>query len=194
MKLNENGVEQDPARSERAIRRDQLAQTIRSLGGYVPESTGDNPSDIELSFLAHVVAWETGTVSTHGEWLARRGFVFPPLDKIPANELTAELWRLIGALAVARVFLHHTDHLSDARLYLRLCDEVLPGDAPDFVRTADAACSHDFADAGAGEERLWLEYYATEEERRLWATEFRVVLPPRKRPPYARDHRLPTSA
>jgi hypothetical protein len=176
----------------RANRREQLVSRIRKLGGYVPEPNGDISPEFELSFLAHVLAWETGTFSTHGEWLARHGFVFEPPEDLRGRRLKAELWRLIEALAVARVFLYHTNHLSDAELYTRLWNDVLDADAPDFGRTCDDGCHWDFADAGSGEEQIWLTYYASEAERHAWVREFRdVVLPACKRPPYCRDHRLP---
>lgn len=180
----------DPA--GRANRREQLVKRIRELGGYVPEPTGDISPEFELSFLAHVLAWETGPSSTHGEWLVRHGFVFEPPDELSGHRLKCELWRLIEALAVARVFLCHTNHLSDAELYARLWNDVLDADAPDFARTPDDACHWDFADAGSGDEQTWLMHYASEEARQAWVHEFRdVVLPPRRRPPYCRDHRLP---
>jgi hypothetical protein len=179
------------ARAERALRREVLVKKIRELGGYVPDSDCD-PSELELTFLARVVAWETRPFSTHGEWLAQRGYVFEAPDELRGRHLKTELWRLIEALAVARVFLEHTDHLSDTELYTRLWSEVLDADAPDFARTLDDACHRDFADAGAGEEQLWLTYYASEDQRQAWVHEFRdVVLPPHKCPPYRRDHRLP---
>lgn len=176
----------------RANRREQLVRRIRKLGGYVPEPSADVSPELELSFLAHVLAWETGPSSTHGEWLARHGFVFEPPHALHGCRLTCELRRLIEALAVARVFLCHTNHLGDGELYARLWNEVLDADAPDFARTHNDACHWDFADAGSGEEQTWLMYYASEEERQAWVHEFRdVVLPARRRPPYCRDHRLP---
>lgn len=191
MTNNDDIIHQQLARAERAVRREELVKKIRELGGDVPDSDGD-PSELELTFLARVVAWETRPCSTHGEWLAQRGYVFDPPEELHGRELKMELWRLIKALAFARVFLENTDHLSDAELYTRLWNEVLDADAPDFARTADDACHWDFADAGAGEEQLWLMYYASEDQRQTWVHEFReVVLPPRKRPPYRRDHRLP---
>lgn len=187
---NQN-IDQQVARAERAVRRERLVKQIRELGGYVPDSDTD-PSELELGFLARVVAWETRPFSTHGEWLAQRGQVFDPPDELHGRALKKELWRLIRALALARVFLENTDHISDAELYTRVWNEVLDADAPDFARTPDDACHWDFADAGGSGEQEWLMYYATEEQRRTWAHESRdVVLPPRKCPPFHRDCRLP---
>lgn len=116
---------------------------------------------------------------------------FPPAELF-GRALKRELWRLIEALAVARVFLYHTNHLSDAELYARLWSEVLAGECPDFTRTPDDACHWDFADAGSGEEELWLRYHASPQERRDWKEWFPdAPVLPRERPPYRRDHRLP---
>jgi hypothetical protein len=186
-------IDEQAARAERASRREQLVKKIRELGGDVPESNGD-PSEMELVFLERVVAWETRPVSTHGEWLAQRGYVFEPPDALRGPQLEKELWRLIKALAVARVFLEHTDHLGDTELYARLWNEVLDADAPDFARTPEDACHWDFADAGAGQEQIWLTYYASEAERQDWVDEFpEVVLPSRKTPPCRRDFQLPVA-
>lgn len=192
MDSNGDSIDDRIARAERAIQREHLARRIRELGGCVPEMNRDQVSELEISFLARVLAWETGPFATHGEWLARQGLVFPPPEELRGQRLAAELWRLIEALAVARVFLHHTDHLTDAELYRRLWEEVLEASAPDFARTADDACHWDFADPGSGDEQLWLAYYASEAERRAWVREFAdVVLPPRRSAPPHRDHRLP---
>lgn len=195
MNGNHDSLEARLARADRLIRREQMVKRIRELGGYVPELNGNDASEIELTFLARVLAWETGPSATHGEWLARQGLRFEPPDALPGERLASELSRLIEALALARVFLHHTDHLSDAELYARLWHEVLPAEAPDFARTPADACHWDFADPVAGHEQIWLMHYASESERQIWAEEFRdVILPPRKRPPYRRDHRLPVPA
>lgn len=191
---SDDSLEERLARADRAIRRAQLEQKIRELGGLIPESNPDaDVSDIELEFLNHVIAWETGPFSTHCEWLARHGLIFATPEELRGRALKKELWRLIEALAVvARVFLYHTNHLSDAELYARLFHEVLDGDGPDFARTPDDACHWDFADAGSGEETLWLTFYADDQERKEWVQHFPdVVLPPKRRPPYRRDHRLP---
>lgn len=192
MNPNNDSLHERLARADRLIQRDQMVKRIRELGGYVPDLDSNDASELELTFLARVLGWETGPSATHGEWLARHGLVFLPPEALTGERLQAELWRLIEALALARVFLEHTDHLDDAELYARIWNDVLRGEAPDFARTADDACHWDFADPSGENEQLWLTYYASESERRIWVEEFRdVILPPRKRLPQRRDHRLP---
>lgn len=177
---------------DRRIRRDQLREKIRELGGLVGGPESDDVSEVELSFLEQVVAWETGPRSTHRAWLERRGKIFYPPAELDESQVGKELWRLIHALAEARIFLYHTNHLNDAELYRELWEEVLPADCPDGVRTPDDACHWDFASPGSNGEEIWLRYYASRAERREWSRDFpEAKLPKRERPRFHRDHRLP---
>jgi hypothetical protein len=180
------------ARADRNIQRARLEEKIRELGGIMPVASNDNTSGEELAFLEYVLAWEKGPFATHCEWLARHGLVFAPPEELRGRALTVELWRMIAALAVACVFLYHTNHLSEAELYARLWHEVLDGSAPDFARTTDDARHWDFADAGSNGEDVWLTFYATEKEKSEWLGDIPgTVLPRHRMPPYLRDHRLP---
>lgn len=164
------------------------------MGGFVSASAGNEVSDFELTFLRRVIAWEKGPMSTHGEWLARHGWAFPPPENLNCAELKRELWRLIEALATARVFLSHTNHLSDVDLYSKLLHEVLPARAPDFTRTTADACHWDFAEADGNDEFPWLTHYASDQDRQDWKPAFPdVILPPRQVAPHQRDHQLPSA-
>ncbi|HUG11165.1 MAG TPA: hypothetical protein VMM36_09135 [Opitutaceae bacterium] len=180
--------------ADRAIRRAKLEEEIRQLDGIVMSAASDSDGAPEIvnAFLERVIAWETAPRITHRAWLERHGWSFPAPEAVGGRRLNRELWRLIDALAVARVFLYHTNHLSDAELYARLWRETLEGECPDFARTRDDACHWDFADAGAGDQEIWLAHYAREKERREWKRDFPdMALPPRQRLPHRRDHRLP---
>lgn len=180
---------------DRQIRRARLRQEIEELGGQVGDADGKDVSDTELEFLERVLMWEKGPRSTHRAYLARQGMPFIPPAELDGRRLKIELWRLIRALAGARVFLYHTNHLSDAGLYAQLWSEVLPAECPDFARTHNDACHWDLADWSTGnpeDERIWLTFYASKTERREHARDFpETMLPPRSRPPFRRDHRLP---
>lgn len=180
------------AQADRQIRRERLTEQIRELGGMISGPGREIVSDRELFFLEHVLALESGPRSTHRAWLARHGWTFMPPAELDRRQMKVELWRLIAALAAARVFLYHTNHLSDAELYDRLWNEVLASECPDGARTQADACHWDFADTGSGEESLWLRFHASERERAEWKKDFPdTVMPDRCRPPYRRDHRLP---
>jgi len=188
----ENKPETDPLRAlDRRLRRDRLIRQIQEMGGIVGK-LADEPSDIEIDFLERIVAWEAGPFTSHRDWLAQRGKEFVPPAELDDDSLARELWRLIEALALARVFLYQTDHLNDRELYERLWREVLPTECPDFARTEDDASHWDMADASGDDDEVWLRYYASKRDRRDWQRTFpERSLPPRAQLPQRRDHRLP---
>jgi hypothetical protein len=175
------------------IRRRQLETKIRELGGVVGSVPGAKAhAEVINAFLEQVLAAETAPHITHREWLRRRGWQFPAPERLRGPQATVELWRLIQALATARVFIERTDHLDDAGLYSRLWHEVLDADEPDIPRTEADAWHWDFAEAGSDNETEWLTYYASDDERAEWAEIFPEVSLPEHRPlPYERDRLLP---
>jgi hypothetical protein len=83
--------------------------------------------------------------------------------------------------------LEFTDHLSDRELYCRIARDLLP--SPE--KKLDLPCNYlhwHFLDSETQPE-VWLTYYASDEERAMWAAETGQPLPPRRKPPYPR--RLP---
>jgi len=175
----------------RRLRRDWLVEKIKELGGTVGVSPGEGPPVAELEFLEHVLAWETRPRSSNREWLKRHGLQFLPPFACGDDQLATELPRLIRALATARVFLYHTNHLTDRELYELLCREVLPDECSDDARTERDGFHWDFAGGGRDVE-AWLRYHASPAERREWQQEFPdETLPPRKRAPFDRDRHLP---
>jgi hypothetical protein len=185
---------QSPA--ERQIRHAELRRQIEALGGEFGSIPGREVSPLEIQFMERVLMWETGASSSHRDWLARKGRRFPPPDQLTGDQLKVELCRLIRALAEARVFLEHTDHLSDAELYRRLWTDVLSAECPDGARTERDTCHWDFADPGENGGDTWLRYYADEGDRETWAMDADDddALPPRETPPYDRDRHLPASS
>ncbi len=176
---------------DRRLRRDRLVRQIRELGGIVG-GLQDEPTEVELEFFEHILAWEIGPRSSHRIWLARAGEEFIPPAELDDASLEGELWRLIRALAVARVFFYHTDHLTDRELYEWIWCEVLPAECPDGARTEADANHWDLADSGSGDAGIWLRYYASKTERREWQREFPDnALPPHVARIRRRDHRLP---
>lgn len=187
-----------PARSPaaEAERRRQLEQRVRELGGIVGPAgaPGESAEDDALvnRFLERALAWETAPQISHRTWLERNGWTFAPPGTLRGEALAAELWRLIQALAVARVFLEHTDHLTDEELYWRLWNDVLEERSPDLPRLPEEASHWDLAAAGTVGEEDWLTYYADEDERAEWAEGLPPSeLPAHRDPPNRRDWRLP---
>jgi len=175
----------------RRLRRDWLVEKIHELGGEVGMPPGKTPSEADLEFMEEVLAWETTPRSSNREWLKRQGLQFLPAFACSDAQLAVELPRLIRALATARVFLYHTNHLSDRELYELLCREVLPDECSDGARTEQDGFHWDFAGGGRDME-AWLQYHAGPAERREWQQEFPdEILPPKKRAPFDRDRHLP---
>jgi hypothetical protein len=174
-------------------RRRQLETRIRELGGVVGSVPGPEPhTEMINAFLERVLAAETAPHITHREWLKRRGRQFPAPETLHGPHVTVELWRLVQALATARVFIERTDHLDDAGLYARLWHEVLDADEPDIPRTEADAWHWNFSEAGSDDETEWLTYYASDDEREEWQEMFpELTLPEHRRLPYERDHLLP---
>ena len=107
-----------------------------------------------------------------GEELARLGLTFPPSAKLDDEKLSETLWTLIVGLADLRIFLIHTDHLSDRDLYKKLLRELLPSPMPMFLEQENTDCEYDLIGAPVPEdERTWLKYYASELERHFWKCE-----------------------
>lgn len=122
------------------------------------------------------------------------------VDLMPPAELTEEslapkLWELLEAMYRMGVFVLHTDHLTDARLYEALWGRVLREEAFLPERGVEAAWAHDFIGSGAPEEEaIRLAFYASDEERQVAAAAGRTPLPPRQEPVANRDWRLPRSS
>jgi hypothetical protein len=103
------------------------------------------------------------------------------------------LREIINGLARLGVFLERTNHLSDRALYELLHDELLP-DEMDELRTDDGAVWHLDILGGWSEQdvKLYLQYYADEEQRRAWLADWPDDnMPPHEDPPHDRDRLLP---
>ena len=116
----------------------------------------------------------------------------PPPDKLDDAALTTRLWELIRELARRRLFLHNTDHLSDRELYIWLVTDALREEMMGFGLPF-GNCHLDML-GGCSEEDIILSmrYYSDDEERARWLKDFPdFPMPPKEKPPYDRDRRLP---
>lgn len=133
---------------------------------------------------------EDGTVPL--ELLRSRGITLRPPGNIAPDEVHAELWKAIEAMASIGVFLDSTDHLSDAELYEFVWQEL---HVPTLLLPDDPRSAWHISPIDSGSEAdndLYLRFYADEETRREWVGDFGGPLPPAQRPPYDRDRLLPT--
>ena len=166
----------------RRQRIEELQNELRSRGA---EFMADDGCDEQLteSFLEHVLHFETAEYKRVREWLADSGYV-PPLD-VPDDRIASELDTLLDRLAFLGIVVEFADHLSDRELYDWITREHLEGHVP----LLDETIIHfDVIGSGSDEDnRVYLTYYASEDERARWKAEFPdEELPPRKTPMHAR--------
>lgn len=103
---------------EREKRIEDLKRRAAELsdGKMKAETMDDCPAEMEESFWKYVVEFEESPWTTHFQQLEAAGVSLPEPDSLNDKELTAKLWDVIHALALLRVFVEQTDHLSDREL------------------------------------------------------------------------------
>lgn len=153
----------------------------------------DESDDLEKEFLDRVAAYDREVPRPLSEVLPEAGVALPSPDELDDSQLSGKLREVVNALALLGSFLSNTNHLSDRELYTELWSEILPEptvlmpDEPSFTSHIDMV--------GSGSEehtRLYMKYYASEEERRDWLERWpEDRLPEHEDPPYDRDRFLP---
>jgi hypothetical protein len=141
------------------------------------------PTPAENEFLAQMLAWERAPVLPISKWFEPE-LELPPPDKLDDEQLRRLLWQTIERLYSQRVVLDFTDHLSDRELYCLILRDILPSPEKKLDLPRNYLHWH-FLDDEAQPE-VWLTFYASDEEREIWASETRQPLPPRRTPPYPR--------
>jgi len=76
--------------------------------------------ELREQFWERVVAYEKAEWITPFELLVQGGMELPAPEELDESQLTAKLWEVIPGLAMLRVFLYSTDHLSNRELYEEL--------------------------------------------------------------------------
>ena len=144
------------------------------------------PIELENKFLASMLAWEKAPVLPIGKW-------FEPELKLPAPEtlddvqLHQQLHQVIGRLFEKNIVLEFTDHLSDRQLMCLIIRDILPAQEKRISYT-DSFLHWQCIDEELDEE-VWLRFYANDFERREWAQQTGLRLPPCEQAPFKR--RLP---
>jgi hypothetical protein len=107
--------------------------------------------------------------------------------------ITPILLELLHNLALRGFYVLHTDHLSDRDLYAGLWERGLRDPAGRPGRNPRGGWFHDFPGSwGDDDMRLWLRYYASDEERAKHAQDGpKETIPPKEKPCCNRDWRLP---
>jgi hypothetical protein len=183
---------EEPDQEQRIAR---LREEIKKLGGDTM-MVEDMPADMEEEFLRHVLAYETAEPISLFQILENAGVELPASDEIDDDELIRKLVEVIDQMASLGAYLLHTNHLSDRALYEYLYHDGLREEAVLFPENASYAYMIDLTGSGSEEDnQVYLKYYADEEHRRQWATDWPDdVIPDHEDPPFDRDRHLPKSS
>jgi hypothetical protein len=180
--------DQDKRIEDLKRRAEELSDGQMEAGGL-----DDCPADMEESFWKHVVDYEEAPWTTNFQQLETAGVSLPSPDSLNDHDLTAKLWEVIQKLALLRVFIEQTDHLSDRGLYTHLWTDSLREETKMLPADANSAW-HIQMLGGCSEEdnRMYLQYYADDDFRKQWHKDFPDdPIPAHEDPPYDRDRLLP---
>jgi hypothetical protein len=124
--------------------------------------------------------------------LQAAGMPLPNPDDVPEREMSVLLWKVIHALWDEGVVLYSTNHLSDRELYTLMWTELLIEDHQVFPEDFPVTTHIDILGGWSQEDtEMFLRYYADEETRREWASDYGKTIPEHVDPPYDRDQFLP---
>jgi len=170
-----------------------LKNKLKDMSGFGCFDATDLDPEMELAFLEQVAAIEAEPTTTYAHQLIGRGICLPPPEDLEEDHLSEKLWEIIHGLAGLRVFLENTGHLNDRELYKQLWKEDLNEFTWDMSHCTNGAMHLDIIGSGSEEDtRIWLSYYADDQQRKEWQDQFPGEdLPPRKEPVTDRDEHLP---
>lgn len=185
--------EKKSGRSRRARRIEALKRRAAELSGgemFSFEAAGVPPEILE-EWWRRIVAFEQAETVAPFDLLVQSGVALPPPGELGSG-MGARLQEVIDALASFRVYLDHTDHLSDRELYTLLWEEILREEGV-FEPQGPGFHVIDVVGSGSDEDILaYLEFYADEEMRRAWAEDWPdLQIPAHSDPPHDRDRHLP---
>jgi hypothetical protein len=171
---------------EHLLRNAQLRDELEPL---FDESVGRvNPTAMttrsENEFLESMLEWERAPILPIYRWF-NPPLVLPHPDRLNHQQLAVVLRATIEKLFEKHVVLDFTDHLSDYQLYGLLFRDILPS----HEKMLERRTSYLHWDCANMDDNplTWLRYYATDDEREMWAEEeYDEPLPPRDEPPFSR--------
>jgi hypothetical protein len=172
----------------------KLRQEVEKLGGSTM-SLESMPADMEEEFLRHVLEYENAEPISLLRLLENSGLEVPPPDRLDDSGVTIKLQEIVARMASLGTYLLHTDHLSDRALYEYLYHDGLREEAVLFPENPSYAYMIDLTGSGSEEDnQIYLKYYADEQARRQWASDWPDdSIPDKETPPFDRDRFLPQS-
>jgi hypothetical protein len=175
--------------------RNQLAEISGGEHMFGPAGEGMT-LEMEVAFLEQIVAFETAPETSWLDRLSESGYDMPDPATLSDAEIGLEVWQVIQRLSELRVYLSSTNHLSDRQLYEHLYQDSLREVTQHMPDNPDTACHIDILGGCSDADlKLWLRYYADDQERADWRERFPdFVVPQREKPPFVRDHLLPERA
>ena len=181
----------EPDQEERIAK---LRQEVERLGGSTM-SLESMPADMEEEFLRHVLEYENAEPISLLRLLENSGLEVPPPDRLDDSSVSIKLTEIVSRMATLGAYLLHTDHLSDRGLYEYLYHDGLREEAVLFPENPSYAYMIDLTGSGSEEDnQIYLKYYADEQYRRQWASDWPDdSIPDHENPPFDRDRFLPQS-
>jgi hypothetical protein len=182
----------EPTQEERIAK---LRQEVKKLGGSTM-SLESMPADMEEEFLRHVLEYENAEPISLLRLIENSGLELPAPHLFDNDDtLSAKLKQIIERMATLGAYLLHTNHLSDRALYEYLYHEGLREEAVLFPENPSYAYMIDLTGSGSEEDnQIFLKYYADENYRQQWASDWPADnIPDHETPPFDRDRFLPQS-
>ena len=182
----------EPTQEERIAK---LRQEVKKLGGSTM-SLESMPADMEEEFLRHVLEYENAEPISLLRLIENSGLELPSPHQFDNDDtLTAKLKQIVERMATLGAYLLHTNHLSDRALYEYLYHEGLREEAVLFPENPSYAYMIDLTGSGSEEDnQIFLKYYADENYRQQWASDWPADnIPDHETPPFDRDRFLPQS-
>lgn len=137
----------------------------------------------ENEYLSSLLAWEKAPVLPVSQWFEPE-LTLPPHQTLDDAEIKQQLHQAIGRMYEKNIMLIQTAHLSDRQLYCLIARDILPSQEKKVMlpkKYLRWQCLDLYND-----EESWLRYYATNDEREIWAEETDLRLPPKEPLPFPR--------
>lgn len=152
-----------------------------------------NEEEAYREYARKMRLFEDGPTTTNFQQLIEKGVELPEPDSVGDADIRTKLWEVLAGLAELRVYLDHTDHLSDRELYAKLWRDTLRSDVPAIDEIGfNSQVQLLLCTGDEPETSLYLRYFADEAWRTDWQKDNPdYEMPPHEDPPFNRDCFIP---